>query len=337
MIRNGSQGLEAIADLMAPFGPALPPARMVEEINRLYHAVGAEVYDRTHPEIHEQLPPIWKSMCGSARELLSSRKLRVLDFGCGTGFEAGQIIENFGADSISEVVCVDASPEMLARCRDRLRRYSVQTRYFGSLEDIEGAGYFDVFATNSVLHHLPDPVQVVARVRTLLKGNVVWLAGHEPSARFYRNAQCESTFRRYWRWHRAQRLLDPRAYWRRLKEALGFGPGLELAAAQKAVERGLFRRRPRRVVVDRIVDLHVAHSVEEAAKGRGFDFRDLKEVLRPHWHLEWVKTYSFMGPVPETELSTRWCRVAADLARRYPDDGANFSAVWSLRGRERAT
>src|SRR6202022_1046589 len=75
--------LESVARLIAPWGPPLPTAQMVEQINLLYHAAEAESYDQQHPEIFEQLPPAWREMCEMARGHVPSGGLRVLDFGCG--------------------------------------------------------------------------------------------------------------------------------------------------------------------------------------------------------------------------------------------------------------
>ncbi|NJK52295.1 MAG: class I SAM-dependent methyltransferase [Leptolyngbyaceae cyanobacterium SU_3_3] len=48
------------------------------------------------------------------------KEWRILDFGCGTGFEAEQLIRYLPQGSIAQLTCYDLSPEMLARCRARI-------------------------------------------------------------------------------------------------------------------------------------------------------------------------------------------------------------------------
>ena len=42
----------------------------------------------------------------------------------------------------------------------------------------------------------------------------------------------------------------------------------------------------------------------------------------------WLKTYAFMGPFYEGKLKGRWADSCQELARRFPNDGANFCAIW---------
>ena len=44
----------------------------------------------------------------------------ILDYGCGTGFEARELLEGLPRDSIGELVCFDPSREMLRLCQMRI-------------------------------------------------------------------------------------------------------------------------------------------------------------------------------------------------------------------------
>jgi hypothetical protein len=98
--------------------------------------------------------------------------------------------------------------------------------------------------------------------------------------------------------------------------------------AHEAFSRGLFEKLPPALVIDRLVDFGVAHSPEEVHAGRGLDIRELEAELGGQWKLKFFESYGFMGDTYEGNLSKRWRLKCADLKRRYPDAGANFSAVW---------
>jgi hypothetical protein len=69
------------------YQPLVPLPTLVEETNRIYHSFDAGNYDADHLEIRQLWPGLWIEMM----QHLPVRGIwRVLDFGCGTGFEAAQ-------------------------------------------------------------------------------------------------------------------------------------------------------------------------------------------------------------------------------------------------------
>src|SRR5690348_14835994 len=105
---------------LSPYEPQISLTSLVEDVNKIYHSFDAKHYDREHPEIHQQLPAIWAEMI---EQLPESSAWRVLDFGCGTGFEAEQVLKQLGS-KMEALVAYDPSPEMLAKCKERLRAFS---------------------------------------------------------------------------------------------------------------------------------------------------------------------------------------------------------------------
>ncbi len=301
--------------------PQLPIDVLVGHINNVYHSFDASSYDGMHPEIHLALPGIWNEMLA---QLSTTRSWRILDYGCGTGFEAKIALELLNG-RVEKIVCYDPAPEMLDGCRKRLKPNSA-ILFSSNLADIPLHGNYDLLITNSVLHHLPSVDSVLAFLRPVLSSDAMWLAGHEPSARFYRNPQCLRLLAQYRRQRRWRRFLDPNSYAQKWREASGRDPLGN--TARVAFTKGWFGKMPSKLVISRLVDFHVAHDVEEAQGGRGFDLEIMQNSFQNTWQLNWVKTYSFLGPFKEVSAPANWQRKCRTLAEQYPLDGASFSCVW---------
>ena len=319
---------DAVLHLAERYEPQRPINDLIVELNRLYHDYEARTYDSYHPEINAQLQPIWQQMVQIASGLQPDKTFRVLDFGCGTGFEASQLLAHLQQGTITQLVCYDPSPQMLGRCRLRIGSLAPQASFTTELADIERPdNAFNLVITNSLLHHLPDPLQTIMGLVPWLAPGAIWLSGHEPSKRFYRNSDCDRTYKVYLAEKRWRKYLSPGRYYRRLK-TVPFGGSPARRTAIAAVNAGLFKKRPPASLIVRLVDFHVPSSAEETESGRGFDFESMQQTLADSWALRWIQTYSFMGPEYEGRLPRRWSRSCQNLAVRFPLDGANFCSVW---------
>lgn len=316
-------------ELLEPYKPQMPIEQLVVEVNKLYHAFEAKDYDNRHPEVCKQLPALWGEMVYSALALKQQPNWRILDFGCGTGFASAQLIQHLVPDSITHLTCYDSSPEMLEQCAIKIRPLFPQAVFCSDIQSLLASErQYNLLATNSVLHHLPDPAATLTDLLPILSANAIWLAGHEPSSRFYKNSVCQREYTRFLKQPRWRRFSSPKLYLYLLKQRLGLVSNPAMQTAKEAVRCGLFLRKPPTRLIGLLVDFHVAHSVKEAQAGRGFDFELLQDVLAPAWQLAWVKTYSFMGSYYEGYISRKWSSVSWELASLFPNDGANFCSVW---------
>lgn len=311
--------------MVAPYHPTVPLDQLVEWLNRLYHAVEAASYDETHPEIHAFLPSLWQRMIQTAAADCPFTQWSILDFGCGTGFEAEQMLANLPLGKIARLICYDPSPEMLDQCRTKIASRCPQATFVADLQAIaENSGKFNVLLTNSLLHHLPKPWDCIGEVLPMFSKDAVWLQGHEPSRRFYKNRHCEKAFAAY----RRRRWVSPRKYVSRLCSLL-LRNDPATVTAKESHRLGLFARKPPVNVVRSLVDFHVPHAYSKiATSDQGFDFEEIQKTIADQWRLKWVETYSYMGNVSEHRLSSAWKKQAAELKARFPLDGANFCCVW---------
>jgi len=91
--------------------------------------------------------------------------MRAADIGCGTGFLALGL-----APLVAEVLCVDASPEMLAQAQSRLHVYP-NVRFHvadGAQLPLETAG-LDLVVANMYLHHVPEPLLALGEMARVLR------------------------------------------------------------------------------------------------------------------------------------------------------------------------
>ena len=160
----------------------------------------------------------------------------------------------------------------------------------------------------------------------LLTEDAVWLAGHEPSRRFYQNANCLSIYKDYVRSRRLGKFLKLGNYIRFLQSKIS-NPAAH--AARKSYRNRLFEPKPSAFAIGRLVDFHVAHSCDEAMSGRGFNVEEMMEGLKGERALAWLKSYSFMGCYSQFDLSKYWVKKSDELAAAYPKDGANFCSIWT--------
>lgn len=310
-----------IPDWIAEYGPRVPLEALVEEVNKIFHSFDARQYDREHPEIHQQLPPIWAEMTA---QLPHADSWNVLDFGCGTGFEASIVLSALHK-KVAKIIAYDPSTEMLAICKTRLANFP-QVYFCSRIEEINSHGPFNLLLTNSLLHHLPNIAETIESLIPNLTPNAVWLAGHEPSSRFYRNNECLNLLERYRRYYKYAKWFRLGNYAAKLRMILGLHP--LSATANAAYKRGLFSKRPTPSVIDRIVDFHVGHSVGD---GRGLDLETMESYFQRDWTLHWSKTYSFLGLFDSAGVPSRWAQKASQLERQFPSDGANFCMVWDRK------
>jgi SAM-dependent methyltransferase len=313
---------------LAASEPQMPLELLVERVNEIFHSFAARRYDQEHPEIHQQLPPIWREMLA---ELPPDRRWNVLDVGGGTGFEANLLL-GWRGQQVDGLTVYDPSAQMMARCRQRLQRFA-QVTCHTRIEEALSRGPFNLLLTNSLLHHLPDIQQMLQSLLPQVSEDAVWLAGHEPSSRFFLNRECLELLARYRQVRRYRRWLAARNYLTQLRGLFAANP-LE-AAAKMAYQQGLFGRRPSSSMIDRLVDFHVLHSGDEVSEGRGLDLLQMKEWFSADWDLRWSKSYAFLGPYPYTRTPRRWVERARALERRFPEDGANLCMVWYRKPNDR--
>lgn len=190
------------------------------ERNRAAHDQHAEGYDSGHPEIFN---PVEQERLAAAleravREAARGKEgpVRVLDVGCGSGNLTRHLLA-LGA----HVTASDLSTKLLDLTRRRFGdtgRLDTVTLNGADLRPLPD-GAFDLVATYSVLHHVPDYAALVAEMARVTRPGGVVFIDHERSdeswssdayQRFLQEAVVWPP-RRWWYW------LQPSRYWKRMR------------------------------------------------------------------------------------------------------------------------
>ena len=154
------------------------------EANVAVHKSEAKYYELIHPEVYN-----WFEQ----KRLVSTLKMvdtliategvdekRALDVGAGTGNLTGKLLR-MGY----RVTALDISAEMCKILEKKYKQYLSSQKLVvlnSPLEDVSfNQGSFDLIATYSVLHHLPDYVGAVQRLSGFLKKGGVMYLEHEAS------------------------------------------------------------------------------------------------------------------------------------------------------------
>lgn len=151
--------------------------------NKIHYDLEARGYDVDHPEImagdYKWYAEKLEEVCGKEKQA----PLKILDFGCGTGF-VGEIVRKNNIP-YQKMVCLDVSREMLNAAKTKLNG-TPNIQFIHHLDEIKGET-FDVITVNSVLHHFPEPGKLMLQLENYLSPGGRIIGGHEPNVDFTYN------------------------------------------------------------------------------------------------------------------------------------------------------
>jgi len=103
----------------------------------------------------------------------NSRKLKIIDLGCGTGNITMAVKERYPDAS---VVCIDLARNMLDLARAKLKKYGNIEYWSGDIRDYDYTGKCDAVISSLVLHHLEktDKKEFYRKIHNALPSNGVF-------------------------------------------------------------------------------------------------------------------------------------------------------------------
>ena len=194
--------------------------------NREAHDALGAGYDGNHPEIFNDVEQ-QRLVAVVARALaLAPRRdagrVRALDVGCGTGNLTGHLIA-----AGATVTAADLSRTFLGVVRERFAAADLDGVLELNGRDLRPAadGAFDLVATYSELHHVPDYLALVRDMARVAAPGGLVMIDHERSDEYWTSPQAFAAFvheavvwppRRWWY------LFQPSRYWKRIRPFLAW-------------------------------------------------------------------------------------------------------------------
>lgn len=173
-------------------------------------------YEKTHGEIfNDREQSRLRNMLGRAIAEIrtGSAPIRALDMGCGSGNLTAHLLE-LGA----EVTAADVSTGFLSLVEERFSGRPLKTHQLNGRDMSELAdGSFDLVATYSVLHHIPDYLGACREMARLCRKGGVIVIDHEASPNVWGKDETLAQFRREGALPDWGKFLTPSNYWHRLR------------------------------------------------------------------------------------------------------------------------
>jgi len=164
----------------------------ISKINADYHDIISTFYDTYQEQNDPKVKALYRNFFQKIFTYFKKRgtkKLRILDIGCGTGY-----LEQYLMPEHHKIIGIDVSKKLLEIAKKKFPtvEYKLQDAY--SLRD----GSYDLIVENSVLHHIKDYKKILAKMVHLLKPHGCIFLGAEPNYFCYRYLSFfKNIFRKY--------------------------------------------------------------------------------------------------------------------------------------------
>lgn len=177
-------------------------------------------YERLHSEIfnpieQERLHKALNAAIEALKTNSSARgELTALDYGCGSGNLTRHLVES-GIRTIS----ADVSDDFLALIERNFSQTGLSKALKVNGKDLSdlATGQFDLVATYSVLHHVPDYLHIVKEMCRVLKPGGVIYIDHEVNESYYKRPKEYNEFLR-----KARPIINLKHYIRLLLDVKGY-------------------------------------------------------------------------------------------------------------------
>lgn len=155
--------------------------KKIHKSNIELHRIEAEYYETLHSEIYNKIEQNRiKSTLERIDKLIENNQKKALDFGAGTGNITEKLLKMGYI-----VTSTDISLDMCIILRRKYNKYMKEKKLTVINSKIEDVFFnkeeFDLIACYSVLHHLPDYINVIKKLSFYLKKGGIMYLDHEES------------------------------------------------------------------------------------------------------------------------------------------------------------
>jgi 2-polyprenyl-3-methyl-5-hydroxy-6-metoxy-1,4-benzoquinol methylase len=320
-----------IRPLMESKGVVVTPSEFHRAVNLAFHDAESRHYDTLHRKMWESLPGQFSLLSG---DLLGSgpmpASLEVLDIGCGTGLSSELMLRTGLGERIAKITLLDTSSGMLAECARRASAWGVAHELIeGTVDQLVGIKY-DLVIICSVLHHIVDLPEFLARVASLQSSGGAVIHLHDPNGDYLqhpnllrRTAELKSTI---------SGQVPPPARRRPLlgllRRLVGGRPRDYIDVVnQTLLEQGIIKNTLSDEEIWSVTDIHdvgLPHSI-----GDGISLEGLSGML-VHHKLVSARSYGFFGGFP-SELPDPFREREKRLTDEGCMEGSFLGASWRFK------
>ena len=187
------------------------------QFNREVNDCVSRDYDRLHGEIFNAIEQerLKKALSAAVKAVgTGGRPLKALDYGCGSGNLTRHLIE-LGLETVS----ADISEGFLALIERHFAQTGLSKVLTVNGKDLSNvpSNEFDLVATYSVLHHVPDYLHIVKEMARVLKPGGVIYIDHEVNESYFKKPREYVEFLK-----KARPTIDVQRYLRLLLDVKGY-------------------------------------------------------------------------------------------------------------------
>lgn len=308
----------------------MPTKQFIETTSNIYHKYEAKKYDERHFIIQLSIP-YWNKILTELSTIFANKnQLKVLDFGCGTGFATERVVSSSFKNKCSNIVCYDLSPDMVEECKLKFKGEK-NIEYLSNIEGFEELknknGKFDIIICNALVHHILD-IEFIFKVLTdSLNPDGIVVIGHEPNNGFYTNKNLyfvTSIFRIY------KKIKGRIVRFFNSTNSDDISNDISTLTYNELLEKNLIPSSFPKHIIQKLVDIHVPSSSYKIQPWGelGFSKTFFEKVTNNKLQLVKQLSYNHIKD-QQAYKSFFWKRVSSILEKLYPNDGAD--AIFILK------
>jgi len=315
--------------LLKKTGSTLSPDKFHERINIVFHDFEADNYDEMHHDMKESLQQQIDLLVADlfTSNPPRSKKLSLLDVGCGTGLSTQILLNSELGDYINTISLLDSSPKMLLKAEEKAAQWNKKyTLIKGYVSEVKQT--YDVVIICSVLHHIPDLEAFLKQIDAILNPGGILIHLQDPNGDYL----ADKTYLERSSLYKAEKDavkkkkkisdLMPKNLKNFINRLLGRKTYIDKINDQ-LIKEGSIKNRMTADEMWSVTDIHV-ETKNDTNKGISLQF--LKNRL-PNFELIKFRSYGFFG-VLKSDLPFHFKDKEEEFSIQNQSNGRNISCIW---------
>jgi ubiquinone/menaquinone biosynthesis C-methylase UbiE len=315
--------------LIKKTGSTLSPADFQHTINVVFHDIEANHYDAIHANMWDSLQEQINLLVDDvyAKEAITSKTLRLLDIGSGTGLSTELLLSSKFENHIGHITLLDTSPNMLKQAESKVKKWNKKYTLVNS--DVRTlTEKYDVIIISSVLHHIPDLKQFLDKIDGIQNPGGILIHLQDRNGDYMNDPEYLERFNAYEKKlkeasPKSLKSLFPKSLKNAVKRLIGRKNYIDLVN-DKLLELKAIKKRMTADEIWSVTDIHVENL--PFSIGSGISIKFLKETLK-NYSLVNSRSYGFFGFL-KSELFPEYQPKEQQLISKNALNGRHVSAVW---------